>query len=109
MRTKLIAILAALACSGVFGVSQAGATEYAHDVYVKSGASYFGSYVLLYASETFPDGSALGCAGVNGVGMTCASKSGEAVGLVLPYDVESEPYIHDHSGWNDYFSGFYYT
>lgn len=109
MRKKLITAIAAVACCGVFGVAQAQATQYANKVYVKSGTSYFGPYVLLYLAETVPNGSALGCAGIAGVGMNCSSNSYETSTVTTPYDVESEPYIHDHSGWNDYFSGYYYT
>lgn len=109
MRKKLITTIIALACCGAFGVAQAQATEYANKVFVKSGTSYFGPHVLLYLAETYPDGSALGCAGINGVGMNCSSNTGESSSITTPFDVESEPYIHDHSGWNDYFSGFYFT
>ena len=108
MRKKLIATILAAACCGVFAVAQAQATQYASKVYVKSGTSYFGPYVLFYAAETVPNGSALGCAGVNGVGMNCASSEYETATITMPYDVESEPYIHDHSGWNDFFSGYYF-
>jgi hypothetical protein len=109
MRKKLTMAIAAVACCGAVGASQAQATQYASKVYVVSGASYFGPYVLLYLAETVPNGSALGCAGISGVGMSCSSSSYETSTINTPWDVESEPYIHDHSGWNDYFSGYYYV
>lgn len=109
MRTKLTIALAALACSGLLGVASAQAVEYAKHVEVVGGGNHFGPYVYLYAAETYPFGTALGCAGVRGVGLNCAVSSGEVVGIVLPFDVEAEPYIHNHSTWTSYFSGFYYT
>jgi len=107
MRGKLTIALAALACCG-FGAAQAQAVEYANHVEVGGGANHFGPYVYFYAAETYPYGTALACAGVRGVGLNCAVNSGESVGIVLPYDVEAEPYIHNHSTWTSYFNGYYY-
>jgi hypothetical protein len=108
MRKKLIATLATLTCCGALGVSQAQAVEYAKHVEVGGGGNHFGPFVYLFAAETFPFGVALGCAGVRGVGLNCATKSGETAGIVLPFDVEAEPYIHNHSTFTSYFSGYYY-
>ena len=108
MRKRTITLLAALACFGAFGAGEAQAVEYVYHAKVEGGANYFGPYVLLYAAETYPFGTAVACAGVRGVGLNCASKSGEVAGIVLPWDVESEPYIHNHATYTSYFSGYYY-
>lgn len=109
MRKTLIAITVTLACCGSFGAAEAQAVEYAKHVEVGGGGNHFGPYVYLYAAETYPFGTAIGCAGVRGAGLNCAAKSGEIASIVLPFDVESEPYIHNHSTWTSYFSGYYYT
>ncbi|HEY2631360.1 MAG TPA: hypothetical protein VGI26_03175 [Solirubrobacteraceae bacterium] len=108
MRKRLIILLASLACFGAFGATSAGAVEYVNHVKVESGANYFGPYVLLYIAETYPFGTAVACAGIRSVGLNCATKSGEVAGIELPWDVESEPYIHNHATFTSYFSGYYY-
>jgi hypothetical protein len=109
MRKKLLALLTGFATMAAFGAGPAAAVQYANHVEVGGGGNHFGPYVYLYAAETYPFGTALGCAGVRGVGLNCATNSGEVVGIVLPFDVEAEPYIHNHSTWTSYFSGYYYT
>jgi len=109
MRKQTIILLASLACFGAFGVTSAGAVEYVNHVKVEGGANYFGPYVLLYDSETYPYGTAIGCAGVRGVGLDCPSNSGEVANLVLPWDVEAEPYIHNHATFTSYFNGYYFS
>jgi hypothetical protein len=108
MRKRLIAVLVAIAACGAVVAPTAGAVEYANHVEVGGGGNRFGPYVYFYAAETYPFGTAIGCAGVRSVGLNCAAKSGEVAIIVLPFDVESEPYIHNHSTWTSYFSGFYY-
>jgi hypothetical protein len=109
MQKRPIAAVAALAsCVALAAAAPAGAVEYANHVEVAGGGNRFGPYVLFYAAETFPWGTAIGCAGVRSVGLNCAAKSGEVAVIVLPWDVESEPYIHNHSTWTSYFSGYYY-
>jgi hypothetical protein len=108
MRRRLFTHLATLAAIAAVGATPAAAVEYAKHVEVASGANHFGPYVYFYAAETYPWGSAIGCAGVRGVGLNCPANSGEVAIIVLPFDVEAEPYIHNHSTWNSYFSGFYY-
>jgi hypothetical protein len=108
MRKRTITLLAALACFGAFGVAEAQAVEYVYHQRVESGANYFGPYVELYAANTYPFGVAIGCAGIRGIGLNCPPKSEEIAGIVLPYDVESEPYIHNHATFTSYFSGYYY-
>lgn len=109
MRERLIIALAALASCAAIAAAPAAAVEYAHHVEVGGGGNHFGPYVYFYAAETYPYGSAIACAGVRGVGLNCASTSGEVAGIVLPFDVEAEPYIHNHSTWTSYFNGYYYT
>ena len=109
MRKKLIALLTALAALGAVGATPAAAVQYANHVEVVGGGNHFGPFVYFYAAETYPAGVALACAGVRGVGLNCANSSGEVAGIVLPFDVESEPYIHNHSTFTSFFSGFYYT
>jgi hypothetical protein len=108
MRKKLIALAAALAAFGAFGAGSAEAVEYANHVEVGGGGNHFGPYVYFYDAQTYPFGSAIACAGVRSVGLNCAANSGEVAGIALPWDVESEPYIHNHSTWTSYFSGYYY-
>lgn len=108
MRKGLTAVLAALAFSCAATATPAAAVEYANHVEVASGANHFGPFVYLFAAETFPFGSGIGCAGVRGVGLNCPTKSGEVAIIELPFDVEAEPYIHNHSTFTSYFSGFYY-
>ena len=108
MRKRLIAVLVALASCGAVVASPAGAVEYDKHVEVGGGGNHFGPYVYFYAAETYPAGTAIGCAGVRGVGLNCAAKSGEVASIVLPFDVEAEPYIHNHSTFTSYFSGYYY-
>lgn len=111
MRKKAVGTIAALmtclACVA-WGAGSAGAVEYAKHVEVGPGANHFGPFVYFYAAETYPAGTAIGCAGVRSVGLNCAANSGEVAIIELPWDVESEPYIHNHSTWTSYFSGFYY-
>jgi hypothetical protein len=108
MRKRLTVAALALACCCSFGVAQAQAVEYAKHVEVAGGGNHFGPFVLLFLAETFPFGSALPCAGVRGVGLNCSTKEGEVATIELPFDVEAEPYIHNHSTFTSYFSGFYY-
>ncbi len=108
MRKSIVATIAALSICAAAGAVPAGAVEYAKHVEVGSGANHFGPYVYFYAAETYPWGSAIGCAGVRGVGLNCPANSNEIAIIELPYDVEAEPYIHNHSTWTSYFSGFYY-
>jgi hypothetical protein len=108
MRKRLTIALVALASLGAIAAAPAVAVEYAYHVEVGSGGNHFGPYVYFYAAETYPFGSAIGCAGVRGVGLDCPSNSGEIASIVLPWDVEAEPYIHNHSTWTSYFSGYYY-
>jgi hypothetical protein len=109
MRKKLIVLVTSLAALGTLGAGSAAAVQYANHVEVVGGGNHFGPYVYLYLAETYPAGTAIACAGVRGVGLNCASNSGEVAGIVLPFDVEAEPYIHNHSTWTSYFSGYYYT
>lgn len=109
MHKRLLAVLVTVASCTALAATPAGATEYAHHVEVGGGANHFGPYVYLYAAETFPYGVAIGCAGVRGVGLNCPSNSGETAVIVLPFDVESEPYIHNHATFTSYFNGYYYT
>jgi hypothetical protein len=108
MRKQITALVATLACFGAFGAGGAQAVEYVNHVKVEGGANYFGPYVLLYIAQTAPYGSAIGCAGVRGVGLNCPPNSGEIGSITLPWDVESEPYIHNHATFTSYFSGYYY-
>jgi hypothetical protein len=109
MHKKLSALLAVLTAFAAFAAGPAAAVQYANHVEVGGGGNHFGPYVYFYVAETYPAGTAIGCAGVRSVGLNCAANSGEAAGIVLPFDVESEPYIHNHSTWTSYFSGYYYT
>ncbi|HEX3693541.1 MAG TPA: hypothetical protein VHU13_09375 [Solirubrobacteraceae bacterium] len=108
MRKRLIVALVAFASCGAIAATPAAAVEYANHVEVGGGGNHFGPYVYFYAAETFPWGTAIACAGVRGVGLNCAAKSGETAVIVLPFDVEAEPYIHNHSTWTSYFNGYYY-
>jgi hypothetical protein len=108
MRKRLIAVLVAFASCGAAVAPTAGAVEYANHVEVGGGGNHFGPFVYLFLAETYPFGTAIGCAGVRGVGLNCAAKSGEVAIIELPFDVEAEPYIHNHSTFTSYFSGFYY-
>ncbi|MGH2880266.1 MAG: hypothetical protein ACRDK4_11760 [Solirubrobacteraceae bacterium] len=101
-------MLVSIASCGAVLAPTAGAVEYANHVEVGGGGNHFGPYVYFFAAETYPFGTAIGCAGVRSVGLSCAAKSGEVSIIELPFDVESEPYIHNHSTWTSYFSGFYY-
>lgn len=105
---SVVAAIAALSICGAASASPAAAVEYANHAFVGAGANYFGPYVYFYAAETYPWGTAVSCAGVRGVGLNCAANSGEVAIIELPWDVEAEPYIHNHSTWNSYFSGYYY-
>jgi hypothetical protein len=103
-------LLAAVACGGTFGVTEAGAVEYVHHVGVGSGANYFGPYVTLFAAETIGNGSGLGCAGIRGIsGVVCEMEPGSKAVIVLSRDVNSEPYIHNHSTFTSFFNGYYYS
>lgn len=108
MRKGLVAAIVAFASCGATVAPTAGAVEYANHVEVGGGGNHFGPYVYFFLAETYPFGSAIGCAGVRGVGLNCAAKSGEVATIQLPFDVEAEPYIHNHSSFTSYFSGFYY-
>jgi hypothetical protein len=109
-RTLLAALLATLACTGSVGAADAGAAEYVHHASVASGANYFGPFVTLYAAETVGAGSALGCAGIRGVsGVVCEVEPGSKAAVILTNDVNSEPYIHNHSTFSGLFNGFYYS
>lgn len=108
MKGKLTALLASVAAFAAFGAGPAAAVQYANHVEVGGGGNHFGPFVYFYAAETYPFGTALACAGVRSVGLNCATSAGEIAGIVLPWDVESEPYIHNHSTWTSYFSGYYY-
>ncbi len=108
MRKSVVATIASLLTCAAVSAAPAAAVEYAKHVEVGSGANHFGPYVYFYAAETYPWGTAIGCAGVRGVGLNCAANSGEIAIIELPYDVEAEPYIHNHSTWTSFFSGFYY-
>lgn len=111
MRKVLIAtLLASLACFGAVDASGAQAVEYVNHVGVESGANYFGPFVTLYASEVAGYGQGIGCAGIRGVsGVGCEPEPGALGFVVLSKDVNSEPYIHNHSTFKSYFNGFYYT
>ena len=108
MSKRIVTLFATVACFFVVGIAQAQAVEYAHHQEVGGGANYFGPYVELFVAETYPYGTAIGCAGVRGVGLDCPSKSGEVASIVLPFDVEAEPYIHNHATFTSYFNGYYY-
>lgn len=108
MRKRIAVLVATLACFGALGVTGAQAVEYVNHVKVEGGANYFGPYVELYSAETYPYGTAIGCAGVRGVGLNCPTKSGEVAIIVLPFDVEAEPYIHNHATFTSYFNGYYF-
>ncbi|HEX5308265.1 MAG TPA: hypothetical protein VFW38_04220 [Solirubrobacteraceae bacterium] len=108
MRKKLIALLMGLTAVAAIAAGTAQAVQYANHVEVGGGGNHFGPFVYFYLAETYPAGSAIACAGVRSVGLDCALNSGEASSIQLPFDVESEPYIHNHSTWTSYFSGYYY-
>lgn len=108
---NLIVVVAALACVGVFGVAQAGAEEWANENYhLASGQyGYLNRTVWVYASDVKAVNSAIGCAGIVGVGsMVCESSAGVGAGVTYLDEYWSEPYIHNHSGWPDNFRGFWY-
>lgn len=107
MSKHMVTLFTTIVCIGAFGVAQAQAVEYVNHHKVESGENYFGPFVELGSASTFPYGSAIGCAGVRGVGLSCPPNSGEVGGIVLPFDVQSEPYIHNHSTFGSFFSGFY--
>jgi len=111
MRHKYLAtVLVTLACLGTAGTSSASAVEWANHVGVGGGGNAFGPFVRLFVSETAGYGSGLGCAGIRGIsGVVCETNPGEAVAVVLGSDVSSEPYIHNHSTFESFFNGFYYT
>lgn len=107
MRKSTVTFIAILTCLMAFCASGAQAVEYVNHQKVEGGANYFGPFVELDAASTSPFGTAIACAGVRGVGLNCASNSGETAGILLPFDVDSEPYIHNHSTFGSFFSGFY--
>lgn len=107
MRKRLITALVTIASCAVVA-APASAVEYAKHVEVGGGANHFGPFVYFFAAETSPFGSGIACAGVRGVGLNCAANSGEVAVIELPFDVEAEPYIHNHSTFTSFFSGFYY-
>jgi hypothetical protein len=109
-RSMLAALVAVLACFGALGAADAEAVEYVHHVGVAGGANYFGPFVSLFAAETVGFGSGLGCAGIRGIaGVNCETEPGAKAIIVLSNDVNSEPYIHNHSTFTSFFSGWYYT
>ncbi len=109
MRRALVSTLAALVCLLAAGASSAGAVEWGHHVGVGGGGNAFGPFVRLYASEVVGYGSGLGCAGIRGFGLTCETSPGEFVVISTGGDVSSEPYIHNHSTFESFFNGYYYS
>ncbi len=109
-KTLITTLFATLACAGTFGVAGADAVEYVHHVGIGSGANYFGPFVRLFAAETIGYGSGLGCAGIRGIsGVVCEAEPGSKAVIVLSNDVNSEPYIHNHSTFTSFFNGYYYS
>ena len=108
MRKRTTTLLAILVCFGAFGVAGAQAVEYVNHQKVEGGANYFGPYVTLYIAQTSPYGTAIGCAGVRGIGLNCPANSGEIGSITLDFDVEAEPYIHNHATFTSYFNGYYF-
>jgi hypothetical protein len=111
MRKSLVALLlTAVACFSAIDVASAEAVEYVHHVGVKGGGNYFGPFVKLFAAEVVGYGQGLGCAGIRGVsGVVCESSPGEYVAIILGSDINSEPYIHNHSSFESFFNGYYYS
>ena len=104
------ALVTACAClAAAFAPASADAVEYAHHVGVAGGANAFGPFVSLFASEVVGYGEGIGCAGIRGIsGVNCESSAGAAAAVVLGGNVNSEPYIHNHSGFTSFFNGWYY-
>jgi len=99
----------AIACVGVFGVTQAQALEWAgNGYYLSSGQNGFlNRKVWLYATNGYGEGPA-NCAGIRGYGNGCAGPR-EFSAYVLAGDVYSEPYLHNHSTFGGTFKGYYYA
>jgi hypothetical protein len=109
MRRAFVSTLAALSCLLAGGISSAAAAEWAHHVGIGSGGNVFGPVLRLDASEVVGYGSGLGCAGIRGYGSVCETKAGEYVVVTTGGDVTSEPYIHNHSTFESFFNGYYYS
>jgi hypothetical protein len=101
--------MATFACLLSVAASSAGAVEWAHHVGIGGGGNVFGPLVRLDASETVGYGSGLGCAGIRGWGDICETKAGQAVVVTTGTDVSAEPYIHNHSTFESFFNGWYYS
>jgi hypothetical protein len=110
MRRSVVSALATVACLAAVGTSSAGAVEWRHHVGIGGGGNVFGPFVRLDASETVGFGSGLGCAGIRGIsGVVCETKPGEFVAVTVGSDVSSEPYVHNHSSFESFFNGYYYS
>ncbi len=109
MRKALLSTLAALLCLLSAGASSAAAVEWAHHVGIGGGGNAFGPLVRLDASETVGYGSGLGCAGIRGWGSICETSPGQYVVVTTGGDVSAEPYIHNHSTFESFFNGWYYS
>jgi hypothetical protein len=108
-KIRALIVVAAVACLGVFGVAQAQAVEWAgNGYYLASGQNGFLNHtVRLYASDGYGENRAV-CAGIRGVGDTCVGR-GYIAEFILAYDIESEPYLHNHDTEGGYFHGFYFS
>jgi len=109
MRRALVSATAAVACLLASGAPSASAVEWAHHVGVGGGGNAFGPFVRLDASEVVGYGSGLGCAGIRNFGSVCESSPGEFVAITTGGDVSSEPYVHNHSTFESFFNGYYYS
>jgi hypothetical protein len=60
-----------------------------------------------FAQDTVPYGSAIGCAGLRGVGNVCSKNTKEdAVYDTYPFGYDTEPYIHNHLTKTGNFDGY---
>jgi len=110
-KIRTLILIGVVVCLSAFGVAQAQAVEWAGNHYhLEPGQTgYLNHKVWVYASDVVGEGSALGCAGIVGHGpMYCEEHEHEVAGIVFAEEFWSEPYIHNHSGWGDYFKGYYY-
>jgi hypothetical protein len=108
MRRRKIGALAALVAAFVLlGAATALAwTQWASHEGIKSGENKFGPYVTLSESKVEGLGSGLVCAGIRGEGLVCPTSPGTAIEN-LGFNVNSEPYAHNHSTFTSGFNGFY--
>lgn len=108
-KIRLVAalLLAALALSAAVATT-ADAEYYVVHVGVEKGSNYFGPPLHTYASAASPYGQGIPCSGIRGYGLECAKEVGQTAVYVLPFYVQAEPYIHNHSTFKSYFDGQFY-